>query len=103
MEGENNGRHGGGGSTTWERCCLAVPSIVISVADNQTNIAKAVDAVGAALYLGPCDNVTALQLANTVKNLIQEPNRLRTLSSQAMLLVDGLGTGRVSTTLRNLL
>jgi UDP-2,4-diacetamido-2,4,6-trideoxy-beta-L-altropyranose hydrolase len=34
---------GAGGSTTWERCCLALPSLVISVAENQVVLAQDAD------------------------------------------------------------
>lgn len=86
---------GAGGATTWERCCLAVPTIVISVADNQINISKAAASAGAILYLGSSDSVTADELADQVRSIMREPDRLRELSRQAMYLVDGYGAERV--------
>tara|TARA_B100000780_G_scaffold279195_1_gene256361 strand:+ start:3365 stop:4462 length:1098 start_codon:yes stop_codon:yes gene_type:complete len=43
---------GAGGGTTWERCCMGLPSIVIVIAENQTHSASAIEKSGAALTLG---------------------------------------------------
>ncbi|SUP56595.1 UDP-2,4-diacetamido-2,4,6-trideoxy-beta-L-altropyranose hydrolase [Vibrio vulnificus] len=40
------------GATTWERCVLALPGIVCSVADNQTQVAKDLHQINAHHYLG---------------------------------------------------
>ncbi len=37
---------GAGGTTTWERCSVGLPSIIISVAENQVSIAKACHEAG---------------------------------------------------------
>ncbi|NIN33852.1 MAG: UDP-2,4-diacetamido-2,4,6-trideoxy-beta-L-altropyranose hydrolase, partial [Gammaproteobacteria bacterium] len=50
---------GAGGTTSWERCCLGIPSIVVIVADNQTRIADALQAHGAAMILGDRNTVDA--------------------------------------------
>ena len=44
-----------GGTTTWERCCLGVPAIVISAAENQKELALALSAGSFQVYLGPSD------------------------------------------------
>ena len=31
---------GAAGTTAWERCCLGLPSIIITIADNQTAVAE---------------------------------------------------------------
>lgn len=41
---------GAGGSTTWERCCIGLPSIVIPVADNQLKPMKELEKAGV-IYL----------------------------------------------------
>ena len=40
---------GAGGSTTWERCALGVPTIQIELALNQRYISSAIQAAGVAL------------------------------------------------------
>lgn len=44
---------GAGGSTTWERCCLGLPSIIIETAANQADAVAAMEDAGAALGTGP--------------------------------------------------
>lgn len=39
---------GAAGSTTWERCALGLPSIIVALAENQRAISCALDAAGAA-------------------------------------------------------
>ena len=34
---------GAAGTTAWERCCLGLPSIIITIADNQIAVAEAIE------------------------------------------------------------
>ncbi|MEG3081825.1 UDP-2,4-diacetamido-2,4,6-trideoxy-beta-L-altropyranose hydrolase [Halomonas sp. 5021] len=43
---------GAAGSSSWERCCLGLPTLILILAENQKQIAYAMDASGAALTLG---------------------------------------------------
>ncbi|MDR5907505.1 UDP-2,4-diacetamido-2,4,6-trideoxy-beta-L-altropyranose hydrolase [Franzmannia qiaohouensis] len=43
---------GAAGSSSWERCCLGLPTLLLILAENQKQIAHAMDASGAALILG---------------------------------------------------
>ena len=43
---------GAGGSASWERCCLGLPTLLVALADNQIDIAKALDSIGACVYMG---------------------------------------------------
>lgn len=92
---------GAGGSTTWERCCLGTPSIVIAVAQNQEAIAEGCAEAGAAMYLGVASDVTTDVLAGALKTLIQNPDALVAMSRSAMQLVDGHGASRVAAALAN--
>tara|TARA_Y100000296_G_scaffold72861_1_gene89718 strand:- start:1167 stop:2258 length:1092 start_codon:yes stop_codon:yes gene_type:complete len=44
---------GAGGSTTWERCCLGLPTIIVETATNQAGAVVAMEDAGAALGTGP--------------------------------------------------
>lgn len=85
---------GAGGATSWERLCLGLPSIVITLADNQIPIAKELQARGLVEWLGDSEHVTTADLASalhrwTVADL--EPGR----SENGMNVVTGLGTARI--------
>lgn len=81
---------GAPGSTSWERACLGLPSILIPIADNQKDIAKNVSAAGAAIIV-KMDNIDVdLPIAfNTILNNWPD------FQEKGLALVDGLGTQRV--------
>ncbi|NRB57877.1 MAG: UDP-2,4-diacetamido-2,4,6-trideoxy-beta-L-altropyranose hydrolase, partial [Salinicola sp.] len=43
---------GAAGSTSWERCCLGLPTLMLVLADNQYGIAKHLHAYGASITVG---------------------------------------------------
>jgi UDP-2,4-diacetamido-2,4,6-trideoxy-beta-L-altropyranose hydrolase len=86
---------GAGGTTTWERCCLGLPSLTVAVADNQVEVARLSDSIGFGRYLGRTRQVTPEQMVTELQHLISHPTLLAKMSRVAMFLVDGRGTGRV--------
>ncbi|WP_409368016.1 UDP-2,4-diacetamido-2,4,6-trideoxy-beta-L-altropyranose hydrolase [Lysinibacillus sp. 38-6] len=62
---------GGGGATTWERIFLHLPTIVIAVADNQVEIAKATHIKGACLFLGLSKKILINDIQNSVDNTLK--------------------------------
>jgi len=51
---------GAAGSTSWERCCLGLPSIQIVIAKNQSEIAHNLERVGAVKILNSIENLNTL-------------------------------------------
>jgi UDP-2,4-diacetamido-2,4,6-trideoxy-beta-L-altropyranose hydrolase len=86
---------GAGGATTWERCCLGLPSLVVALANNQIPIAQGIDSYGAAIYIGPEETVDVDEMYKAISRLIKNPHKVLQLSSVAHELVDGMGTKRV--------
>lgn len=80
---------GAGGSTTWERLCLRVPSLVTTIADNQVPGTQALANQGMIRYLGPAEATTPAAYADALSSPWQ-PAEL------ANRLVDGLGALRVA-------
>jgi UDP-2,4-diacetamido-2,4,6-trideoxy-beta-L-altropyranose hydrolase len=87
---------GAGGTTTWERCCIGVPSVVIGIAENQYRVAEAVAEWGAHLYLGPSDRVTKEDIRCALQCLMASPGLRASLADRGRSLVDGLGCRRVA-------
>jgi UDP-2,4-diacetamido-2,4,6-trideoxy-beta-L-altropyranose hydrolase len=93
---------GAGGVMNWERCCLALPTIAVDIADNQTGALTALAGYGAAAYLGSARSVTVDQIAGTLQSMLDDPARTRAMGEAARALVDGLGTSRVREAMRSL-
>ena len=92
---------GAGGVMSWERCCLALPTIAVHIADNQTGALTALAGCGAVAYLGSAQSVTAGQMAGTLWSMLDDPARTRAMGLVARTLVDGLGTSRVREAMRS--
>jgi UDP-2,4-diacetamido-2,4,6-trideoxy-beta-L-altropyranose hydrolase len=80
---------GAAGATSWERCCLGVPSLVIVLADNQRPIAQALSRTGAAIIL---ENIILdQQLRTFFAELAQSLAPLGALTQAAAAVTDGRG------------
>lgn len=84
---------GASGSSSWERCVLALPTVSLVLADNQREAAQALSDFGAhrSLDAGSDDD---LQYAFTA--LADDPDAWRVMSAAAAKVCDGLGARRTS-------
>ena len=89
---------GAGGVTSLERCCLGLPSIVVSIADNQRQIAKELENLGLIKYIGHYDTINVSKILEHLDHVINCKSFMD-WSKSCMEKVDGLGTKRVSTAL----
>jgi spore coat polysaccharide biosynthesis predicted glycosyltransferase SpsG len=88
---------GAAGSTSWERCCMGMPTIQVVLAENQTGIASALEASGAAISLSR--EKVQFEVNSALVNLLRDSSMVATISSLAARIVDGKGVGRVATLL----
>lgn len=86
---------GAAGTTTWERCAVGLPSLLISVAENQVPIAREAEQLGIGKYLGSAEEVTVAQIKDEVELLLDKPDLLAGMRQRALDLVDGKGVERV--------
>ena len=82
---------GAAGGTSWERCCLGLPSLVIATAANQEKIAAALDRAGAAISLGRRADVTPDTIADALRALRSDTARGCAAPGE---LCDGRGVAR---------
>lgn len=85
---------GAAGATTWERCCLGLPSVLVVCAQNQNIIGEAMNALGAAIVLHPNENLTA-NIRNCVVNLMADTPKYLAMSDRSKAICDGLGVRRI--------
>lgn len=90
---------GAGGTMTWERCCLGLPTIVIAIAENQESIASYCAKEGVISYLGLSSFVTIQTIIDALRCLLNNPDLLINMSEKAASLVDGNGVFRVTSNL----
>jgi len=84
---------GAAGATSWERCCLGLPSIVLIVAENQRLILSQLNMVKAAAAI----NLTNEKLEFALSRLIEkfgEPKNLAKMTKIAATVADGMGAKR---------
>lgn len=87
---------GAGGGASWERCCLGLPTLVVTTADNQVEQSSVLAEAGAQSYLGPAESVDAQRWAHTLACVLELPHLLKHMADQASSLVDGKGAVRVA-------
>ena len=85
---------GAGGTTSWERRCLGLSTLLIEVADNQRKVARELDENGAVKNLGYFKALTPYKIAQGLKALISN-DQLKTMSDKAFKVVDGRGVSHV--------
>ena len=97
LMGDSDFAIGAAGATSWERCCLGIPTVILLLAENQRKIAEALTQSGAA-YLFPASTLESRSLI-VAEHL--EPVSLRAMSIAAASITDGLGVKRVAEILMN--
>lgn len=84
---------GAGGGTSWERCCLGLPTVMLVLADNQAVIAQTLARLGAAVLVPDRD---AAALVDTLRRLANDPAARIAMSKAAGTVTDGRGTNRAA-------
>jgi len=89
---------GAAGSTTWERCILGLPSVLLVLAENQRPAAGALAARNAALVVDAADPGFEAALDRAVGRLMADEALRRDISTASAALCDGRGGDRVAET-----
>ena len=89
-------------SASWERCCVGLPTVLVTVADNQIRAADALRRAAAGVSLGWHTEVDEQNMVDAVERLVRDPASLRKMSSAAAAITDGGGAARVSGELETL-
>jgi len=84
---------GAGGTSAWERCCMGLPTVQVSIVDNQVGPSRALAEAGLVTYAGA--SLTEESLMRAIGN----PGLLKEQSRRLLGLVDGQGARRVAAAL----
>ncbi len=86
---------GASGMSMWERCCMGLPSLTITIANNQKKITKETSDLDISKELSIETVKNQKKLTAEVLNLIYSPKKLQKLSKNSFEICDGLGTIKV--------
>lgn len=85
---------GAAGATSWERCCLGVPTVMLVLAENQEKIARSLEKAGAARLIS-LNHVLPEQLRDIFAIFSHDPSSLRNISNSAARIVTGHGVALI--------
>jgi len=85
---------GAGGTASWERCCLGLPTLAICAAENQEQLLRDAARAGV-LYAPTISPAEPDAMARHVRALIENPTLLALISRNGLRLVDARGAQRV--------
>ncbi|RRV73096.1 UDP-2,4-diacetamido-2,4,6-trideoxy-beta-L-altropyranose hydrolase [Stutzerimonas stutzeri] len=86
---------GAAGATSWERCCLGLPTIMLVLADNQRQVAQGLEKAGAALVVQQAQHIAEF-LPSLLSALVARPASLLAMSLSASSIIDGQGVAIIS-------
>ena len=86
---------GAGGSTSWERCCVGLPSVIVAMSENQIPIAKALEKEGLIEFIGQSDVGFCDKLSNSLIKIFKM-DTYENWSKRCKEFVDGKGVKRVA-------
>ncbi len=89
---------GAGGATVWERLCLGLPSVVISLAENQKPVCRDLASAGLIRYLGFQDQVDEGLIRGALSDII-DSKAISEWSRLCYAVCDGGGASRVAETI----
>lgn len=87
---------GAGGSSSWERCVLALPTLTLILADNQVAAARALTAAGASPSLDVAAAGFWAAFDREIDSLLADPTRRAALSTASARICDGGGAQRTA-------
>ncbi|MDO1557941.1 UDP-2,4-diacetamido-2,4,6-trideoxy-beta-L-altropyranose hydrolase [Brevundimonas sp. 2R-24] len=87
---------GAGGGSTWERCTLGLPTLLLVLAPNQAPSAEALARRGAAEVIDVSDPAFEALFDRAFTGLMSDAGRRRRLSERAAALCDGRGAARAA-------
>lgn len=96
MMGRSDLSIGAGGSATWERCFLGLPTLIIAVAENQVRIGKAVNDKKMGIYLGRSKDVTVQTIKEDLEKLIEDREKLKEFEKNCITFMRQSGTESVA-------
>lgn len=91
---------GAAGATSWERCCLGLPTIMLVLANNQQQVAQTLEQGEAARIIWHIRDIASC-LPRLLRELLGQPTALQEMSRFAAKIVDGHGIANIISVLES--
>lgn len=92
----------GAGSTSWELAFMGLPSLLITLSENQNGCASYLERCGISTSLGWLDQLRPPTIAASLQELSADRAKRIDMSSRGQRLIDGQGAERIIQTMMNL-
>ncbi len=86
---------GAGGVSSLERCCLGLPSLLVTLAENQQGNTDALVRRGAVVALGCPGDIDPAVIARELRGLFADREKREAMGVAAALVTDGSGVERI--------
>jgi len=90
-----------GGSSCWEFAYMGVPTVILTLADNQEGLSGELARRNVAINLGSAENLADGDIASSIKSLYLDTGKMGSFSENGKKLIDGLGAHRVQMEMMN--
>lgn len=89
---------GAGGTTIWERCCMGLPAVIISVGKIQYEVSATLGRHGYHLFLGRANTINVDDISSALKEIVRNDSKiiLLNMSRKCLSLVDGQGSIKIA-------
>jgi UDP-2,4-diacetamido-2,4,6-trideoxy-beta-L-altropyranose hydrolase len=84
-----------GGTSCYELSYFGIPNIILTIADNQINSAKAFDKKNVSIYLGHKSEISTKDIWKKIEELVNNKSIRKTMRNNGRKLVDGKGKKRI--------
>ncbi len=92
---------GAGGQTMFERCCLGLPTVALSIADNQLRSLDILSKLGALVHVSAFPRFDGAAVVAAYRSLMQDAAARARMAERAIAVCDGGGVARVIARLQN--
>jgi len=82
---------GGGGINSWERECMRLPTLLISLSHHQINLSNSLNKFGKVNYLGHFDKVDEKKISSNILNEVKNYK----INKKKGIFIDGYGAKRI--------
>ena len=86
---------GAGGTTTWERILIGIPTLVITVAENQIEFIEDLNEDNFIYYLGSFLTLEKCDIINKIDFIVENKAEVKKNIKRGQNLLDGRGLSRV--------